>query len=299
MFTFQQSDDSMTLRPEGTAPVVRAFIQAGLERAAGSDRLYYIGPMFRYERPQKGRQRQFHQLGVEVLGSDDPLVDAETIEMLLTYLGRLGVTGTRLPLNSVGDAECRPLYRERLRAFLEPRLERLCEDCRRRAAENPLRVFDCKNEPCRAELADAPAILDSLCAGCREHFAAVRAYLDAYGIPYTVEPRLVRGLDYYVRTAFELLSDGLGAQNSLRGGGRYDGLVKELGGRDTPGFGWAMGLERLILLLPEAKDGRARLDALVAPLHPGARRPAALVARALRRSGVRALLEGGERGLTA
>jgi len=299
MFTFQQSDDSMTLRPEGTAPTVRAFVQAGLERTPGSDRLFYIGPMFRYERPQKGRQRQFHQLGVEVLGSDDPLVDAETIEMLLAYLERLGVTGTRLLINSVGDAECRPLYRELLSIFLEPRLERLCEDCRRRSSENPMRVLDCKNESCRVALEGAPTILDSLCAGCREHFASVRAALDAYGIPHAVDPRLVRGLDYYVRTAFELVSDGLGAQNSLMGGGRYDGLVRELGGRDIPGFGWALGLERLILLLPDGPAAGPRLDVLVAPLHAGARIPAALAARALRRGGAKALLEGGERGLTA
>src|SRR5437867_993076 len=195
MFTLVLSEDSVSLRPEGTAPVVRAFLQGGLDRVAGADRLYYIGPMFRHERPQKGRQRQFHQVGVEVIGSDDPLVDAETIEMLMWFLERLHVEGTTLVLNSVGDASCRPVFREALRSYLEPRLERLCGDCRRRYDDNPLRVFDCKVETCRQELSAAPAMIDHLCGPCREHFARVRSLLDHYGVEHRIDPRLVRGLD--------------------------------------------------------------------------------------------------------
>ena len=300
MFTLEMGGDSMTLRPEGTAPTVRAFIQAGLDRVAGGDRLYYIGPMFRYERPQKGRQRQFHQIGVEVLGSDDPLVDAETIEMLLYMLERLEVSGTKLALNSVGDRACRPAFREALREFLGPRLQRLCPDCQRRYEENPLRVFDCKVERCAEEIAAAPAMLDYLCEGCRAHFEAVRSYLDGYGVAYEVNPRMVRGLDYYVRTAFEILSEGLGAQNSLMGGGRYDGLIGELGGKDIPGFGWALGVERLLMVMPSRVAGRpAGPEVLVAPLGPASRPAAAIAARALRRAGLRVLLEGGDRSLTA
>ena len=300
MFTLVLSEDSVSLRPEGTAPVVRAFVQAGLDRVAGADRLYYIGPMFRYERPQKGRQRQFHQIGVEVIGSDDPLVDAETIEMLLYLLEELGVSETSLALNSVGDAVCRPGYREALRAYLAPRLALLCADCNRRYEENPLRVFDCKVESCRQELAAAPAMLDHLCEDCRRHFDSVRSYLDRFGIEYMIDPRLVRGLDYYVRTAFELLSEQLGAQNSLMGGGRYDGLVKEMGGKDLPGFGWALGLERLMMLLPaDRAEATASADILIAPLDAPARTAAALAARTLRRAGVRVLLEAGERSLTS
>lgn len=285
MFSFMSGDDALTLRPEMTASVVRAFIQHGLSRIAGAERLYYIGAMFRHERPQKGRQRQFHQIGAEVFGADDPYVDAETIEMVMAFLASAvsivppvpmeqGSAAAPAPLeialvvNSVGDAVCRPAYREALRAWLEEvppgaggaatepvgpppsRRERLCEDCQRRLVENPLRVFDCKVPADRHLLAGAPAMLDHLCDPCRAHFDAVLGHLKALGIDYRIDRRLVRGLDYYVRTAFEIVADrGLGSQNSLMGGGRYDGLVKELGGPDVAGFGWALGIERLMLLL--------------------------------------------------
>lgn len=298
MYTFTMGGDSMTLRPEGTAPVVRAFIEGGLDRIAGSDRLYYIGPMFRYERPQKGRQRQFHQIGVEVIGSEEPAVDAETIEMLLRFLDTLGITGTTLVLNSVGDRVCRPVYREALVGWLTPRLDRMCADCRRRSVENPMRVFDCKVENCRRLLEEAPSIAEHLCEPCREHFAAVRELIDAYGIGYRIDTRLVRGLDYYVRTAFEVLAEGLGAQNSLMGGGRYDGLVSDLGGRETPAFGWALGMERLLMILPEtAGTGNAGPDFMVAPVGREAAKAAAIAARALRVAAMSAVLESSARSL--
>ncbi len=300
MYTFKMGDESLTLRPEMTAPVVRAWIEAGLDRVPGSDRLYYIGPMFRHERPQKGRQRQFHQLGVEVFGREEPAVDAETIEMCVGLVTRLGLAEIGLLLNSVGDAVCRPEYRKTLRTWLVERTDRLCEDCRRRADENPMRVFDCKVPGCREILTAAPVITDHLCEGCRTHFAGVVEALDAYGVPYRLDPRLVRGLDYYVRTAFEVVSGSLGAQNAVAGGGRYDGLVGALGGKDQPGFGWAMGLERVVLLLDaDTMPAPTGPDVLVAPVGDAAQVPAALAARALRKAGRRTLLESSARSFTA
>jgi histidyl-tRNA synthetase len=276
MFSFISGDDALTLRPEMTASVVRAYIQHGLSRVPGAERLYYIGPMFRHERPQKGRQRQFHQIGAEVFGADDPYVDAETIEMVMSFLALAASIAPAAPsggasttvvssrfeialvVNSVGDATCRPSYREALHAWLEEtgpgasgrRRERLCEDCQRRLVENPLRVFDCKVPADRELLSAAPAMLDHLCDPCRAHFDAFLGHLKALGIDHRIDKRLVRGLDYYVRTAFEIVAErGLGSQNSLMGGGRYDGLVKELGGPDVAGFGWALGIERLMMLL--------------------------------------------------
>jgi len=247
----QQGRERMALRPENTAPVVRAYLEHSLQQVLPLSRFYYIGAQFRYERPQKGRQRQFHQIGVEVLGEDSPLVDAEAIAMVLDYLKALRLGDLNLLINSVGDPTCRPAYRDSLREYLEPRLEKLCADCNRRYETNPLRVFDCKVDADRALMEEAPCMLDHLCDPCAENFAAVRAALDRLEVPYQVDPRLVRGLDYYVRTAFEVTSGKLGAQDAVLGGGRYDGLVQELGGPAVPGFGFAIGLERVILLLPE------------------------------------------------
>lgn len=251
MYVFERGGERMALRPETTAPVVRAFIEHSLQHASPTVRLYYIGPQFRYERPQRGRQRQFHQIGVEVLGEESPRVDAETIAMVLEYLDSLQLPGLALHLNSVGDPVCRPPYREALLQYLGPRLSRLCGDCNRRYEENPLRVFDCKVEADRLELAEAPRIVDHLCDPCRKHLAEVRGCLDEMGIRYEMAPSLVRGLDYYVRTAFEVTSSELGSQDAVLGGGRYDGLVRDLGGAETPGFGFAIGLERVVLLIPE------------------------------------------------
>jgi histidyl-tRNA synthetase len=289
MYTFLAGEESVTLRPENTAPVVRAFVEHALHRTATAEypeRVYYLGPMFRHERPQKGRQRQFHQIGVEVLGSPLALADAETLDMLWTFLGRLGLTGLTLALSSVGDETCRPAFRDALRAWLAPRLPRLCEDCRRRYAENPLRVFDCKVEADRAILRDAPVLLDLLCAPCREHFDEVQGHLRDFGIPFEVDARMVRGLDYYQRTVFEVTSSGLGAQNALLGGGRYDGLVAELGGPPVPGFGFAAGIERLLMLLPEGAGAAAGPDVAVVALGPEGFSAGVLLARRLRAAGL-------------
>ena len=302
MYTFAAGEESVTLRPENTASVVRAFVEHSLHRTATQEypeRLYYIGPMFRHERPQKGRQRQFHQIGVEVLGSAAPLADAETLQMLWSWLGRLQIGGLQLVLNSVGDETCRPAFREALRAWLAPRLPQLCADCNRRYAENPLRVFDCKVEADRALLAEAPTLLDLLCEPCRVHFQAVQDLLRGFELPFTVDARMVRGLDYYQRTVFEVTSSALGAQNAVLGGGRYDGLVAELGGPAVPGFGFALGIERLLLLLPEGQGTAPPLDLAVIALGPEGFAAAIGLTRRLREGGVSALMPLAERPLGA
>jgi len=302
MYTFAAGEESVTLRPENTASVVRAFVEHSLHRTATQEypeRLYYIGPMFRHERPQKGRQRQFHQIGVEVLGSAAPLADAETLQMLWSWLGRLQIAGLQLVLNSVGDETCRPAFREALRAWLAPRLPQLCADCNRRYAENPLRVFDCKVEADRALLAEAPTLLDLLCGPCRAHFQAVQDLLRGFDLPFAVDARMVRGLDYYQRTVFEVTSSALGAQNAVLGGGRYDGLVEELGGPAVPGFGFALGIERLLLLLPEGQGAAPPLDVAVIALGPEGFAAAIGLTRRLREGGVSALMPLAERPLGA
>ena len=303
MYTLKAGDESITLRPENTAPVVRSFVEHALHRtiAAGfPERLYYVGPMFRYERPQKGRQRQFHQIGAEVLGAPEPLADAETIEMVWALLDVLGIDDRELRLNSVGDAACRPRFRETLTQWLAPRLPSMCEDCRRRAVENPLRVFDCKVEADREILAGAPDVLGSLCDACSTHFDAVRATLDRFSIPYVIDRRLVRGLDYYQRTVFEVVAKGLGAQNALLGGGRYDGLVSELGGPAIPGFGFAAGMERLVLSMSDkATDRAATSDLLLVGLGEAGFVASVSLARRLRAGGLRVAMPLVERPLGA
>ncbi|MDH3627804.1 MAG: histidine--tRNA ligase [Acidobacteriota bacterium] len=268
MYSFDRGDDSLTLRPENTAAVVRAFIEQSMHRGVATgypERLFYIGPMFRYERPQKGRQRQFHQIGVEVLGAADPAVDAETIRMSEDLLDAIGLHDREVRIASVGDEACRPAYREALRAWLEPRSHEVCEDCQRRIVENPLRVFDCKHEADQLLYRDAPMLADHLCDPCRSHDEQVCRTLDRLGVSYNKSDRLVRGLDYYRRTVFETVATGLGAQDAVLGGGRYDGLVEELGGPPMPGFGFAMGMERMLLLMPEDRAERRRPDvALIA-----------------------------------
>ena len=248
MYVFEdKGEDRLALRPEGTAGTIRAFIEHGAY-VDGPQKWFYMGPMFRRERPQKGRYRQFHQIGVEAFGVAEPALDAEQIAMVEDWLSRLGVK-TTLKLNSVGDPACRPAYLADLKAWLTERAGQLCADCRERTQKNPLRVLDCKVPTCQPVLQAAPRLLDRLCDPCRAHFDAVRAGLDALGVTYTVEPRLVRGLVYYVRTAYEFTSDALGAQSAVAGGGRYDGLVETLGGPPTPGIGFALGAERLALIL--------------------------------------------------
>jgi len=251
MYVLERGDERVALRPENTAPVVRAYLEHGLAHDPRAERMFYIGPQFRYERPQRGRLRQFHQIGVEVIGESEPGSDAEVVAMALDYLASLRLRDLTLHLNSVGDANCRPAFREALREYLEPRLPVLCADCRRRYDQNVLRVFDCKVAADRATLAAAPVIGDHLCPACADHHAAVKSALAALGVAFTDAPRLVRGLDYYVRTAFEVTAGGLGSQDAVLGGGRYDGLMATLGGPDLPGLGFAMGLDRIVLVLPD------------------------------------------------
>ncbi len=289
MYTLKRGDESVSLRPENTASVVRAFVQHNLHRSLADGfpaRYFYIGPMFRYERPQKGRQRQFHQIGAEVLGSGDPLCDAETLEMLCRFLDELGITDRELLLNSLGDPDCRTRYRAALVDWLAGRRERLCDDCRRKSVDNPLRVFDCKVEEDQALLADAPSIPDYLGTDAAEHLAQVRSLLDRYGIAYRIDPRMVRGLDYYQRTVFEVVSSGLGSQNSILGGGRYDGLVRDMGGPDVPGFGFAIGMERLVSLMPEDRKVPGDADLVLICLGREGLDGSVSIARRLRSAGL-------------
>ena len=258
MYTFEDRDSrsievsdatKLTLRPEGTAGVVRAYVEAEMYKVEPVRKLYYMGPMFRRERPQKGRMRQFHQIGAEALGRSDPFIDAEILLLLNDFFGAVGLTELSLQINSLGDSECRPQYREKLLAFLKAREESLCANCRRRIDRNPLRALDCKEPGCIAATQDAPSILDSLCVNCREHFATVQRLLREINVEYTLNPRMVRGLDYYCRTTFEWTTTQLGSQSAVAAGGRYDGLVEQLGGPAIPGVGFAMGVERLTMLL--------------------------------------------------
>ena len=285
MYTFQRGEESVSLRPECTASVARAVVEHSLHRGIATgypERLFYIGPMFRYERPQRGRQRQFHQIGAEILGAPEPLADAETLEMLWTFLSELGLDDRQLVLNSLGDDDCRVRYRGVLAAWLEERAGLLCEDCRRRARDNPLRVFDCKVDDDVRTLAQAPMVSDHLGESAAAHFAEVRSWLDRFGVPYRVEPRMVRGLDYYCRTVFEVVAGGLGAQSAVLGGGRYDGLVEQLGGPPVPGFGFAIGMERLISLLPRDSTAGPHVDVALIGLGPEGWSASVELARRLR-----------------
>jgi len=251
MYTFQDRDGtSLTLRPEATAGVVRAYIEHNLGGSAVSQKFFYLGPMFRHERPQAGRLRQFHQYGVEYFGMRSPLADVEVVSLLWRFLSGLGLPDLTLEINSLGDAADRPPYKAALLEFLKTREDRLCQNCRRRMGTNPLRVLDCKVPGCQAATEDAPRITDHLSAGSRRHFEDVQAGLRDLGIPFSLNSRLVRGLDYYTQTIFEVTSGRLGAQNAVAAGGRYDGLVEALGGASTPAVGFAVGLERVALLLP-------------------------------------------------
>ena len=289
-----QSEKSqlLTLRPENTAGVVRAYIEHKLGESGQLQKLYYIGPQFRRERPQKGRYRQFSQIGAEVIGppsagSESPIRDAEVLEMLATLLDELGITGWTLELNSVGSAADRARYNETLRQALIPVAQQMCEDCQRRAVTNPLRVLDCKVPEDQPIIDKLPKIADSLDENSKAHFAAVTAALDAAGVPYTRNHRLVRGLDYYTRTTFEFTHGGLGAQNALLGGGRYDGLSEAIGGPKAPGIGFAMGEDRLVLTLQSLQSAPTQVaDAYIAPLGESVNPAALALARELRRGGL-------------
>jgi histidyl-tRNA synthetase len=253
MYTFEdRSGRSLTLRADATAPICRAYLEHGLQREPQPQKLYTVAPIYRYAAPQKGRYREHFQASVEAIGSDDPALDAELIQFYSQLLHRLGVTEYRLELNSIGDAACRPAYIERLTAWLDAHDDVLDGDARQKRATTPLRVFDVKDERVRAALEDAPKIGESLCAACREHFEAVRSFLDGYEIEYELVPTLVRGLDYYTRTVFEFIGPEHGAQSAICAGGRYDGLIEEIGGPHTPGVGFGAGIERLLIALEDA-----------------------------------------------
>lgn len=286
MYTFEDRDGrKITLRPEGTAGVVRAFIEHKLYTDKQLAKLYYLGPMFRHERPQKGRYRQFYQIGVEALGIDHPHVDVEVLAMLHTLFDRLKISGLRLQINSLGDAACRTTYRDALKNYLQAKLPTLCGDCQRRYETNPLRVLDCKVDA--DKFTDSPVMLDYLCAPCKEHFLIVETGLKKLNIPFEVNPRLVRGLDYYTRTTFELVMGHLGAQNTVAAGGRYDGLVKEIGGPATAGIGFALGVERAISLMDPASAEVQKPALFIAALGDEAVASVMPLINTLRLSGIR------------
>jgi histidyl-tRNA synthetase len=298
MYTFEdRGGDSITLRPEATAGLLRAYIEHGFQVEPKPVRLYTVGPMFRYERPQAGRYRQFHQANVEALGEPQPAVDAEVIAMLMDFFRELGLAERlALHVNSIGDTADRATYIVRLLEYLRPHAAAVCGECQARLERNPLRVLDCKVPECQPVIEKAPSILDSLSPEATKHFERVREYLDALGQAYTVTPRLVRGLDYYVRTTFEVLTTELGAQNAVAGGGRYDGLIERLGGPADSGIGFAIGLERVVLLLGD-DDAASRPFVLLIPLGDAALQRLLPVARAARQAGVAAELGYGGRKL--
>ena len=298
MYTFEdRSGRSLTLRPEGTAPVARAYLEHGLHREPQPVKTFYVAPMYRYASPQKGRYREFWQIGVEAMGSDDPALDAEQIQLFAELERRLGIEGTRLELNSIGDRACRPAYVEALTEFLAAHEAELDDDARGKATTSPLRVFDSKNPAVQKVLAEAPTIGESLCAACREHFEAVRAYLGAAGVDYEVNSMLVRGLDYYTRTVWEFVHDGLGAaQSTICAGGRYDDLIEEIGGASTPGVGWAAGIERIGMAAGESPE-RPPFDVFVV-CDDSVERPAVFAEiTKLRRAGLSADLDHAGRSL--
>jgi histidyl-tRNA synthetase len=286
-YTFEdRGGRSLTLRPEATAPICRAYVEHGLHRDPQPVKLYTVGPMWRYERPQKGRYREHWQLSVEAIGSNDPALDAELIQFYDELLRSLGVEGYRLELNSIGDRNCRPAYVERLEAWLDERADELGEEARAKRRASPLRVFDVKDERAQRILADAPKIGESLCDACREHFEKVRSYLDAAGVSYELTPTLVRGLDYYTRTTFEFVDEALGAKDTIAGGGRYDGLIEEIGGPPSPGIGFGAGIERLLLSLGEREMEPEGIDVFFVAADGADRRRIAAALAELRRQGI-------------
>lgn len=301
MYSF--ADKGLTLRPEATASMARAYVEHGLHVQQPVQRLFTIGPMFRHERPQKGRLRQFHQIDVEIIGASEAAADAELMAMAQMLLNELGLH-VNLEINSIGCPQCRPGFRAQLVQYLQERTDGLCEDCKRRSSSNPLRVLDCKSKGCKEIVQAAPSILDSLCKDCDAHFAEVRHGLDALGVTYQLNRFMVRGLDYYVRTTFEFTTTNLGAQAAVAAGGRYDGLIEELGGpRNTPGIGFGMGMERLILLMEQRNQEHeatvARADLFAAALGEQAVLLAVPLIHALRRLGCSAAMEHGSRSLKA
>ena len=303
MYTFEdRGGRSITLRPENTASAVRAYLQNKLYGDSALTKLFYIGSMFRYDRPQAGRMREFHQFGVEALGEANPAVDAEIILLAMEFLKSLGLKDLKLSLNSVGCPSCRPAYRKALQDYFQPHLEELCGDCKDRFERSPLRILDCKADADKEFMAGAPKITDCLCDECRDHFEQIQSLLTEAGVEFELDPRLVRGLDYYTKTAFEIKYAPLGAQSAVAGGGRYDGLIEEMGGNPTPAVGFATGLERVLLalekqgLLPETKK---QTDAFVVALGEAAQKPAFRLLQELRGAGLKALMDYAGRSMKA
>ena len=301
MYTFTDSKGrNFSLRPEATASLVRAYIQHRLYQDNPLQKVFMIGPMFRHERPQKGRFRQFHQIDAEIFGDPGPKSDAEIILLAMTVFEAVGLSGLSLQVNSLGCPECRSAFREELKKYLAQKKEALCEDCRRRADTNPLRVFDCKADGCKEVVAGAPSILEFICGDCERHLKGVQEYLGLLGIAFTINPMLVRGLDYYTRTTFEIQSDRLGTQNAVLGGGRYDGLSKQLGGPDHSAIGFALGMERLITLLQEEGQEKNPVpDLFIIGLGEKAEKKAFSWACDLRKSGFWVETDYGSKGLKA
>lgn len=302
MYTFlDKGGRSITLKPEGTAGVVRAFVESGLYAAAMPLKTYYITPCFRYERPQAGRLREFHQFGVEFFGAESAGIDAEVILLAKTFLDNLGVKNVTLYINSIGCKECRKEYHKALKEYLKANYDELCDLCKDRFEKNPMRILDCKNDSCKKITENAPSILDYLCDDCKAHFEQVKKLLTLSGVEYKINPKIVRGLDYYTKTVFEFVSENIGAQGTVLGGGRYDGLVAEFGGGKVPGIGFAAGIERLLLLLESTgeiknEDG---LTVYVAPMGDDARIKAFELVSMLRKSGVIADTDYMNRGIKA
>ncbi len=299
MYAFEdRNGEWIALRPEATASIVRSYIQHKLYADPNLQKIYALGPMFRHERPQKGRYRQFHQIDAEVFGIDNPMIDAEIMHMLRLFLEEVGISGVALRINTLGCPKCRNVYRDALKRYLVSKGDEFCPDCMRRRETNPLRVFDCKVERCQAFLDGAPALIEHICDECRTHFDAVMEYLDRLGTRYVVDPRIVRGLDYYMRTTFEAVTDRLGSQSAVGGGGRYNGLVRDLGGPEIPGIGFAIGVERLILLLQQEQQESIRVpDVFLAALGEQARTAAFLLAQQMRGRGLEAEMEYEARSL--
>ncbi len=300
MYTFLDRDgSSITLRPEGTAPVVRAYIEHSLYVKEPIQKLYYMGPMFRHERPQRGRLRQFYQIGAEVFGIKNPSVDVEILGLLIRYFEELKIEGLSLQINSLGCSRCRSPYVEEMKRYLKERYKELCEDCKRRWKKNPLRILDCKKERCQDIASRAPIILDFLCPECHRHFEGVKEEGASLNIPLEVNPRIVRGLDYYTKTAFEIVSQCLGAQNAVVAGGRFDDLVKALGGPDTPAIGFALGVERVVELLPGEGLDYGSPYLFIAPLGAEARKLATKIMSTVRPLKIKAEMEYEDKSLKA
>ncbi len=304
MYTFEDKGGrSITLRPEGTAGVARCFIENGIAGGPQPTKMYYLAlSVFRYEKPQAGRLREHHQFGVEMFGAKDASADAEVISLALFVIRSMGVHNLALNINSIGCKNCRPAYNKKLREYFEARKEHLCETCLERLEKNPLRILDCKNESCKAVAKDAPMMIDNLCPECQDHFEALKGYLDQAGIAYAINPMIVRGLDYYTKTVFEIISNEIGAQGTVCGGGRYDGLIEEVGGPDMPGIGFGMGMERLLMVMEGAGveiPKPAGVDAFLCTMGEEARRAGFRLMSKLREEGISADMDHSARSLKA